>query len=82
MKIVAISCDLCKQPIKTPADHFEFKLDSVTIDAGKFVVQNGVQSPAKKRVVKVFDFHNTCNNEVTTEWNNMISSLEKEAMRQ
>ena len=81
MKLVSVKCDLCKKPITSPADHYEFKIESTRNIPGQFVVEHGVQSPAKKREIKILDFHNTCNNEVATEWNNMIHSLEQEKMR-
>lgn len=63
---------MCRLPITKMPDHFEFKLA---------VLSSSLMMPARKKEVKTYDFHETCNKEFIEEFNNFIQAKQQEMMR-
>lgn len=78
MKIVDVICDLCKKKITHPNDHFEFVVHHQYLSQEQMTVVNGVAVPLKQTEKKVLDFHNKCNQAFKSEYNNIMTMLQKE----
>lgn len=78
VKFITIKCDYCKKPIVKPEDHFEFKVEAMEEDGFVLVPDGrGGTMQGKKRIVKVMDFHKSCNAEWVQEYNNLASVFQR-----